>query len=123
MYGIKDENIRRKLGYRTGKHRSLKRRKHKYKRNNFLNKEQGFGSDREWIVSSADGKMSPKQKVSDASIREEIKINDQQRKSKNSIISQDKNILNKFSSSRTPSQQPSPSNESIKSRSIHRKCM
>jgi hypothetical protein len=77
MYGIKDERIRRKLGYRTEKHRSLKRRKHKYKRNSFLNKEQIFGSDRESIVSPTDSEMSPIQKTSDASIREKFKITDQ----------------------------------------------
>jgi hypothetical protein len=77
MYGIKDKNIRRKLGYRTGKHRSPKRIKPKYKRNLFSNKEQNFGNKREWIASSTDGEISPVQKASDASIKEKFKITDQ----------------------------------------------
>jgi hypothetical protein len=77
MYGIKDENVRRKLGYRTGKQQSSKRRKHKYKRNIFSNKKQSFGSDREWVVSSMGGEMSSIQKASDASIKAKFEITDQ----------------------------------------------
>jgi len=85
MYGIKDENIRQKLGYGSGKHKSSDRRKQafrkvskqKYKRNDLLNGEINFDSNREWIASSTDDQMLMIRKASIASTKEKFKTTEQ----------------------------------------------
>ncbi len=74
MFGIKDENIRRKLGYGTGKHRSSSRRKQKYRHNDRLNKESNFDRNRKWSTSSTDDQMPVRSKQSVASREKNLKI-------------------------------------------------
>ncbi|CAF0875161.1 unnamed protein product [Adineta steineri] len=66
VYGIKDENIRRKLGYRTGDHKSSSKIKQKFRKiskqkygsNMLLNKEAKFDSNREWTTGSPSNQAS-----------------------------------------------------------------
>jgi hypothetical protein len=74
MFGLKDENIRRKLGYGTGKHRSSSRRKQKYRRNDRLNKESNFDRNRKSSTSSTDDQMPVRSKQSVASREKNLKI-------------------------------------------------
>jgi hypothetical protein len=85
MYGIKDENIRGKLGYGIGKHKSPNRKnqafrkisKQKYKRNDVLNEESNIDSNREWTASSNDDQMPMIPKASVASTKEKFKMTEQ----------------------------------------------
>jgi len=85
MYGIKDENIRQKLGYGSGKHKSSDRRKQafrkvskqKYKQNDLLNEEINFDSNREWIASSNDHQILVIPKASIAFTKEKFKTTEQ----------------------------------------------
>jgi len=81
MYGIKDENIRQKLGYGTGKYKSSSRlkqvfrrkSKQKYKGNDLLNEETNFDSNRKWTASSTNDEMLVIPKASDVSTKEKLK--------------------------------------------------
>ncbi|CAF4428777.1 unnamed protein product, partial [Adineta steineri] len=66
VYGIKDKNIRRKLGYRTGDHKSSSKIKQKFRKiskqkygsNMLLNKEAKFDSNRGWTTGSPSNQAS-----------------------------------------------------------------
>ena len=77
MYGIKDENVRRKLGYRVGKYGSPKRGRQRNKRNRFQNGRKNDENDRGLIVRSNDGMALPTQKTSFASARGVLSAIDQ----------------------------------------------
>ncbi|CAF2396173.1 unnamed protein product [Rotaria sp. Silwood2] len=85
MYGIKDENIRRNLGYSIGEHKSLNRKKRafrkifkqQYKQNNLLDEEVEFDSIRQGKASSTDNRMSIVQQISITSPKENLKITEQ----------------------------------------------
>lgn len=73
MYGINDENVRRKLGYSTKKHKSLGRPKQKDEQNNLLNEEPNYDSDQAWIESYTNDQMLVAPKVSSMSTRQKPK--------------------------------------------------
>ena len=77
MYGIQDENVRRKLGYRGRKYGSLKQGRQRNKRNRFRNGRNNYENDRGLIVSSNDGILLPTQKTSFASTKGIFSATDQ----------------------------------------------
>jgi hypothetical protein len=74
MYGIKDENIRRKLGYGIGEHQSTDRAKNKYRRNIPINKEANFDSNHGWIAISSDDQITVLKQTSVVSSKENLEI-------------------------------------------------
>jgi hypothetical protein len=67
VYGLKDETIRKKMGYRTGI-------KQKYKPNRFSNEKSNFDSSSEWATGSNKDQMSVIQQASAASMIEKSKM-------------------------------------------------
>jgi hypothetical protein len=145
MYGIKDENIRRKLGYGVGKspkrakRTSQKQSKLKYKRNNLLNDEANFDSNQKWIQNSTHDQIPGVQQSSVTSAKEKLKNTKQEgtKTSTNSVISQKKDTTSRLNGSLAPSIQQSIINskqssplftsnseteDPVRQRSTHGKC-
>lgn len=151
MYGIQDENVRQKLGYRVGKYGSTKRTRQKNRQDRFRNNKHANDQDQGLIVRSNDGILSPIQTTSFTSAKGMSTGVDQRsnglidrlertsgRRSHNSTLSADKNSIRIPGSSRSLSPQQSPINskqssplfpshadmeESMRLHSIQGKCM
>ncbi|CAF0819126.1 unnamed protein product [Rotaria sp. Silwood1] len=123
IYGIKDENVRRNLGYDIEEHKSLNSNKRafrnmlkqQYKQNNLLSEEVKFDRNRQKTASSTNNRTPIVQQISVTSPKANLKTveykdfnNKNQRISVNSIKAEDQNApTNRLGGNRTISRQSS----------------